>query len=205
MGKKMGLNLWIGMWRHPLKTLRSIIKTNPRHSLFLLYWIYGFSMSCFVGQLLYPVGPYPVQSVAFWEIVLLSIPLGFVGLNVLAALFCWTGKWLGGRGGFVNIRSGVGWIHTWNLVAIFLLVIGVITDPFIENEAFLVFIVNVVQMVTEVGIFILMVRFLAEIHCFSILRALFNFLIAVALFVVMIAVLSCLGWSVSCLIGRSCC
>ena len=102
MGEKLSVNPWTGMWIRPRETIRAILSYNKSYLLMLLYWIYGFPLILQFAQN-FSLG----NQFSLWAIVgsavVGAIILGFIGINLGALLFYWTGRWIGGvHGGRVR-------------------------------------------------------------------------------------------------------
>ena len=116
MGEKLSINPWIGMWVRPRETIRAILSYNKSYLLMLLYWIYGFPLILQVAQNL-SLGDRFSLGVIIGTAAAGAIILGLIGINLGSLLFYWTGRWIGRKGSFQDIRAAVAWSSVPNIVA----------------------------------------------------------------------------------------
>jgi hypothetical protein len=151
MGDKLSINPWTGMWVRPRETIRAIIQTNPGYMYPLLCFIYGFPMALQMAQNFSLGDRFHVAGIVIVALIL-AIVLGAVMINIAAALFSWTGKWIGGIGTFQQIRAAVAWSNVPSVVniAIWMANIAVfgtrifrndfVETPFVGNELSFIFV-----------------------------------------------------------------
>ncbi|HEX2579305.1 MAG TPA: YIP1 family protein [Rhabdochlamydiaceae bacterium] len=202
MGEKPSINPWTGMWVRPRETIRAIIQTNPAYKFLLLCFIYGFPMALQLAQNFSLGSGYGMGAIVGGAAII-AIILGAIMINIAAALFSWTGKWIGGVGTYQQIRAAVAWSNMPSIVYIGIWAINLATfgirvfrsdfveSTFVGNELSIIFFTAVVQVVVAVWAFIITLKALGEVQGFSAWKALLNILIP--LFVIFIGV-SILAW-----------
>ena len=109
---------WLSIWTRPRATLRLILDTNPRRGVFRLAALGGIveSLSLATGQGFGDTYSAPV-------LLALALAGGAVGgvllIIVFTAVMSLTGRWLGGRGGSVEVRAALAWANVpgiWGLL-----------------------------------------------------------------------------------------
>jgi hypothetical protein len=109
---------WVSIWTRPRATLRQVLDTDPRRSAFRLAGLGGIagalklaSTSGFGDAHSAPV----VLSVCLFGGAL----AGILALFVLTSLVGVAGRWLGGRGGTIEVMAALAWSYVpaiWGLV-----------------------------------------------------------------------------------------
>jgi hypothetical protein len=188
MKEKLPINPWLKIWVSPRETIRAIVKFNPKHLFYLLAAIYGFTMLLQLAQD-FSLG---LQMSLAWILggaLVLSWGLGAFVFNIFAALLCWTGRWVGGQGSFVNIKAAVAWAYVPSLVnaIVWLAMLGVFgphvfistfaDTVFIGYQLPVVFFGFLAQIIASVWGFFIGLQTLAEVQGFSVWKALLNILI----------------------------
>lgn len=102
------LNPWVAIWFRPRAAMRQILATDPRrlvHSLAVL----GTTLSLLLGYV-QPLAllPQTATGMLVFKIVT-GILGGLLGLYLGAGLTTMTGRWLGGRGAFTEVRAASAW------------------------------------------------------------------------------------------------
>lgn len=185
-----GFKAFLTMWTRPKETIRGILNTNPDSKLFLLSLIYGLPMMFYFCQ-----GASLGQTYNLSTILLLSIlgacVLGYLGLNLGAFLIFMTGKWVGGKANFKQVRASVAYSNVTNLVsiALWLLLAGLFKQSvfladfaYVSSLGHFAVIMNaifVIQLVVGVWSLIIFVASLSETQGFSILRSIINTLLPI--------------------------
>ncbi len=107
---------WVHIWTRPRAVVRSILRTDPSRGTWSLPLLSGLVQGTFFG--LYAAARAEEQFGFSHALVLpfgLAAGLAFAPLlsvlflNLNALLVQWTGKWLGGRGDFASVRTGLAW------------------------------------------------------------------------------------------------
>jgi hypothetical protein len=117
MKTELPINPWVGMWVRPRETIQAILATNKNYLLKLLYWIYGFPLLLQFAQNFSFGDSYSATPIVIGAL-LLAFPVGYIGINIGAYLFYWTGRWIGGQGSFQDLRAAVAWSSVPNIVGI---------------------------------------------------------------------------------------
>lgn len=200
--EKLSLNPWLSIWVRPRETIRAITATNPNYRFYLLAAIYGFPTGLQLAQ------SFSVASMVSLPMILiaaliLSVFIGWVGITVLSGLLFWTGKWIGGKSSYQNLRAAVAWSNVPNLVDIAIWIVLLSTfgqqlfaqefahTPFTGSELTIVTTLFFVQIVAAVWGFILFLKMVSEVQGFSSWRALLNIIIP---FVLLFGVMTLFSW-----------
>ena len=185
MKDKLSLNPWTSIWLKPRETIREIINFNPKHLFFLLAWMYGIPTVLQFFQN-YSFG---AQFPLLWlsAAALIVAPLaGFLGIILLSALLFWTGKWMGGKACFTDLKAAVAWSNVPSVVNIGIWIVLMISfkerlfsatfseGVFVGYELALVFFTLLFQVILAVWGFVIWVRMVSEVQQLSIWKALLN-------------------------------
>ena len=203
MGNKLSINPWTGMWIRPRETIRQIVETNPGYMYPLLCFIYGFPMALQLAQSFSLGDRFHATGIVI-VCLILAIVLGGVMISITAALFKWTGKWIGGEGTYQQIRSAVAWSNMPRAVNIVIWLANLavfgsklfrndfLETPFVGNELAFIFFTAFIQLVVGVWAFIIMLKALGEVQGFSAWKALLNIVIPAVLIFIAMMILSLL-------------
>jgi len=196
-------NPWLSIWTEPKRTIRSIVDTDSRFGFLILAFFYGLPLAFNSAQSFNLVSVIP-----FWAVVAASLIasffLGMMGICVSAWLLQVVGRWMGGRGDFASVRAAVAWSNVPNCVTV--LMWGVLLSlfgssvfnrhfaetQFIGYQAGILFLVMLVESIASIWGFIILLNVLAEVHGFSLWKALLNVLIP---FVAVVAIIWLAGWA----------
>ena len=180
-----GYKAFLTMWTSPRKTIRRIIDSNPDSKLFLLSLIYGLPMMFYYAQGASLGQNYRVSTIFLISLIGACI-IGYIGINVGSALIFFTGKWIGGKATFKQVRASVAYSNVTNLVsiAIWLLLAAMFRQsvflqdfPYASSLGNFVFLMNtifLVQLVVGIWSLVIFVASLAETQGFSIFKAVVN-------------------------------
>ncbi len=205
MAKSTGTNPWLKIWVEPKKTIRSIVTTNSKHGLVALCVIYGLPLALNLVQSFALVEVIPVWAALIGALVISGF-LGIAGISIASWLLSVTGRWIGGKGSFDNVRAAVAWSNVPNFVTILMWValFGVFGTQvlnrnfsdmqFIGYQAGTLFLVMLIESIVSVWGFVILLNTLAEVQGFSLWRALLNVIIP---FVAVVAIIWGLGWLLS--------
>lgn len=169
--------------------MRRIADENPNRSLWALAAIYGFSslmnifQSIALGQAMGIAGIIIIAALLapFW---------GYIHFAVWSAFISFTGKWIGGRGSFKEVRAAYAWssvpvlinLPIWLLMAAFFgqqLFLNFPTPELLSSrEVSLLMAIFVIKMVVAVWSLIIYINALAVMQRFSVFRAIFNCILA---------------------------
>ncbi|MGR3912229.1 MAG: YIP1 family protein [Candidatus Rhabdochlamydia sp.] len=188
MQKKLSVNPWLGIWTHPRVTIRAIIRYSSGYCLPLLYWIYGFPLLLQIFQNTY-VGDEASLLTIMISGAIGGLVLGWIGINITSSLLYWTGKWVGGKGGYSGIRAAVSWSSSVSRVTLLIWIIqmivfketlftsGFFQTAFTSSEMIFLGVSSLLQFVAGVWGCVIMLKTLAEVQQFSTWKALFNLLL----------------------------
>lgn len=181
-------NPWLSIWVRPRTTIRSIVAQNPRKSLWILAYVYGFAslLNCFQSfPIALRLGMLPMLIVA----VILAPFWGYTFFSIWSWIVVWVGKLFKGQGNFETIRSAYAWscvplignIPLWFLLITFysdFLFFGVQDHVIQPGAVALLFLVLIGKLVFAIWSIIIFLQALAEVQQFSILRAIGNVVVA---------------------------
>ncbi len=185
MGEKLSVNPWIGMWVRPRETIRAILSYNKSYLIVILYWLYGFPLILQFAQNM-SLGDRLSVGAILGIAALGAIVLGFIGMNVGAALFTWTGRWIGGVGSFQDVRTAVAWSSVTNVVAIAIWLVQLamfgnkifslsfFSIPLVGMELTVTYLCSIISIVMMVWGIVILLKAVGEAHQFSAWKALLN-------------------------------
>lgn len=189
------------MWTSPRKTIRRIIDSDPDSKLFVLSLIYGLPMMFYYAQNA-SLGQTSRLSTILLIALIGAVIVGYIGINIGSALLYFTGKWIGGKATFKQVRASVAYSNVTNLVsiAIWLVLMSMFkTSVFMSdfpyasslgNFALLMNTIFLVQLVVAVWSVVIFIASLSETQGFSSFKAVINTLLPIG---VMFALLWILG------------
>jgi hypothetical protein len=195
------LNPWLSIWTRPRATMRQILDANPRPMVHLLA-ILGTMVRMLTANIP-ALGPFGRPSLATILTLKIGIAVvgGLLGLYLGSAILLMTGRWLGGRGGFVAVRAAVAWANVpliWTAL-LWLPLFGYLgadafnLDPtrLLEEPAGLALMVplGLIETVIAVWYIVIALKCLAEAHGFSAWHALGAALIGFLILLVPFAIL----------------
>ncbi len=197
MSLKFAGRVFLDMWTKPRKTIDKLIDINNRYGFVVLSFFYGFVQAIHFSQILSLS-----STLDLWKILLLvvifSLPLGVAYFYISAFIFYWIGKFIGGKGSFLDMRCAVSWSNVTQVVSSALIVMMLATfqneffskqfvDQTFENWPLVFVIIFLVgEVVLSVWTFIIFVGAIAAAHRFSIWMSLLNQLLALALYLVLV-------------------
>lgn len=196
-----GYKAFLTMWTSPRKTIRRIIDSDPDSKLFVLSLIYGLPMMFYYAQNA-SLGQTSRLSTILLIALIGAVIVGYIGINIGSALLYFTGKWIGGKATFKQVRASVAYSNVTNLVsiAIWLVLMSMFkTSVFMSdfpyasslgNFALLMNTIFLVQLVVAVWSVVIFIASLSETQGFSSFKAVINTLLPIG---VMFALLWILG------------
>ncbi len=203
MAVKTQGNPWLSIWTQPRKTIRSIVDTNPKFGFLILCAVYGLPLAFNLVQSFGLTSIIPIWAIIIGSLVVCTF-LGIIGISICAWLLHITGRFIGGKGNYQGIRAAVAWSNVPNFVTIlmWIVLLGVFgTQVFNKNfsetqffgyQAGIIFLVMLVETITSVWGFIILLNALGEVQGFSIWKALLNVVIP---FVAVVAIIWVVGWA----------
>lgn len=199
MEKLSRLDPWITIWYEPKQTIKTILSKNPRLGLPVLAAIYGLPLSFHLLHSLSAGGTFPIWANVIFAL-LLCIPLGLIGISIVAAAILWVGRPLHGKGNFRSLQAVVAWS---NLPAVITIITWFCLMIFLKNKIFIppesiafnsgltmeewraLFFAHLTRGIAFIWSFILLVWMNAEAQDMSIQRSFANIFIS---FVVLVAI-----------------
>lgn len=181
-------NPWLSVWVRPRDTIRSILAQNANQSLWILAFIYGFTslMNCFQS---FPIALH----LGIVPMLLISVVLapfwGYLFFAILSAVVVWVGKLLKGQATFKTARAAYAWssvplagnIPLWLLLVFFysnILFFGLQDQIIMPKAAMIFFFILIGKLIFAIWALVIYLQMLAEVQQFSILRAIFNLILA---------------------------
>lgn len=180
---------WLSIWVKPKQTIRAIINYNVKYRFFVLSLLYGLPTVFQTAQNLSLGSVFSLPAIILFCLILAPI-LGAIGLLLCTLFLTFTGKWLGGKSTFLEMRCAVSWTNSTNLVTVLIWIAlmahfkevifyeGFVKMPMTVAEASWLTIYFFIQLIAAVWSFVLLVLGVSEVHKFSIWKALFNIVIA---------------------------
>ncbi len=196
---------WLSIWTEPRKTIRSIINTDPKRGYLLLCAIYGLPLAFNIVQSFALTSAIPLWAIVIGCLVVCTF-LGMVGISISSWLVHFTGKWIGGKGNFLTIRTAVAWSNAPNIVSILMWVVlfGVFgarvlnknfsEGQFVGYQAGTLFLVMLIESIVSIWGLVILLNGLKEVQGFSIWKALLNLVIP---FVIVVAIIWIAAWAFS--------
>src|SRR5258708_2230780 len=112
---ELELKPWISIWAKPRQTVRAIINYNIKNRFFVLSLLYGLQTLLQMAQN-FSLGSVLVLPAILLLCLIASPLLGVLGLVICSAFLTWTGRFLGGKSSFSEMRCAFSWINATNLV-----------------------------------------------------------------------------------------
>lgn len=193
MAVELKQNPWMSIWGSPAKTVGAIVKFNSRYQLWLLSILHGLPMLLHLAQNMSVGAQFKTGWILFTLIILSGI-VGIIGITIGSAFCYWTGRWIGGRGSFTNVRAAVAWSNVPNVVTIAMWVLlfivfredlfnGAFATTTVLSKQILLLCAGVVQLVMAIWAIVILVKGLAQVHGFSSWKGLLNVVLAVLFFI----------------------
>ncbi len=205
VNKSVGVNPWLSIWVKPRETIRNIIKFNPKHRFVILSFLYGFPMLLHTAQNLNLGETFTTLGIVLVALVLGTF-VGMLGILIASGLIFWTGKWIGGKDNFQNVRAAVAWANVPNIVAVFVWIVlftlfsdSIFLDSFDDmsfkgTDMMIISGSLFVQAVISIWSFVILVKSLGEVQGFSAWKGVLNVLIPFFMVGAAIWVLSWIFW-----------
>ncbi len=186
---ELNIKPWLSIWIKPRQTVRAIIEFNVRYRFFILSVLYGLPTVLQTSQNLSLGGVFSFPAILI-SCVVLSPLLGAIGLLLSTLFLTWTGRWIGGRASFLEMRCAVSWTNATNLVTVLIWAFlisrfkemiffeGFVKMPMTAGDSMWLTVCFFLQLIVAVWSFILLLYAISEVHRFSIWKALLNIVIA---------------------------
>lgn len=197
------------MWCNPRSTIRGIVERNPKQSLWILAFIYGFT-TLLNGFQSFPIAMRIGLIPMFAVTLVLAVVWGYVFFAIWSWAILLTGKLFKGKASFATVRAAYAWscvpllgnVVLWLILVILfgsLLFFGpqpnlMLTGP----QVTLLFLLLLGKVVFSIWSLVLYLQALAEVQSFSVLRSIGNVIVATIFLAVLIAIpLFFLGFGIS--------
>lgn len=184
----MGINPWTRIWTNPRETVRKIVEFNPKFRFLALSFLNGLPMLFYFAQDMSLGDTFSLSGIILISMIL-AMFIGMLSITIGAALFLWTGKWIGGQGTFYPIRAATSWSNVPNIVILIgwfawvyyfknqVFLAGFTNAEFTGNALLIFALVVLVQLVMSIWSTVILVKGLAEVQGFSAWKGLLNVLI----------------------------
>lgn len=198
---RLEINPWSRIWTNPRETIRKIVEFNPKYRFAVLSFLHGLPMLFYMAQDLSLGDTFSVAGIVL-VCLILSTFLGMLSITIGAALFYWTGKWIGGQGSYYPVRAAVSWSNVPNIVIIFTwlallfffrhqVFLAAFQKGQFVGAAFTIYaIILLTQAVMSIWSFVILVKGLAEVQGFSAWKGLLNVLIPFFMIVILSWIIS---------------
>lgn len=196
---------WARIWFEPQETMRTIISTDPSKGFFFLCCIYGFPLALNFIQSFGLVETVPLWALLIGALLLCPF-VGMVGIYISTWLLHFTGRLIGGKGNFAQVRAAVAWSNVPSIVTValwfFLLAVfggRILGREFahaqlVGHEAGILFLTMLVEMVISIWGFVILLNGLVAVQGFSIWRAFLNVILPFGALVILAWLV---GWALS--------
>ncbi|MBU6383688.1 MAG: YIP1 family protein [Verrucomicrobia bacterium] len=182
-------NPWLTIWTSPRMTIARVVAENPNRSLWWLAAIYGF---CSILNFFQSMAA--GHSMGTMGILILSVILapfyGYLSFAIWSWFVLFTGKWFKGQGTFKTIRASYAWSCVPILinVPLWLLMVILFGHQLFTNfpdahtlptgQMTLLFVILIVKVVVAIWSLVIFLNALAEVQNYSIVRSIFNVIVA---------------------------
>lgn len=186
---ELNVRPWLSIWTKPKQTVRAVINYNVRYRFFILSVLYGLPTVLQTAQNLSLGSVLSLPAILIGSIIASPI-LGAIGLLLCSLFLTWTGRWIGGRGSFLEMRCAVSWTNATNIVTVLVWVAligqfkeiifyeGFVKMPMTMTESAWLTAYFFIQLIVSIWSFILLLFAVSEVHRFSVWKALLNIVIA---------------------------
>jgi hypothetical protein len=186
---ELSIRPWLSIWTQPRQTVRALIDYNVKFRFWILCVVYGLP-TLFQTAQNFSLGQVLTLPGIFLLCLILSPLIGYIGLSICSLLIAWTGRWIGGKGSYLEVRCAVAWTNSTNLVTTFIWLCltlqfgqilfyeGFIRMPMTVSESAWLSGYFLIQFVVAIWSFVLLVLGVAEAHRFSAWKSLLNIAMA---------------------------
>lgn len=188
-----GTNPWASVWVSPRTTIGNIVKYNPNYFLWVLAGLNGLPLLLHIAQNMLLGQRYSILVILAVAIILAFV-VGIINITI-GSFFCWiTGKWMGGKSDFVNVRTAVAWSNAPNLVTaiLWLSLVVIFQRHFFDGQYVnttlawqqtLLVATGVIQLAVSIWTLVILVAGISKVQGFSIWKAILNVLLSILLFI----------------------
>ncbi len=165
------------MWTRPRSTIKTIVDSNPKYGVLSLVSIFMLQNLFFYANW-WSLGIKTPGWALLIGAIILSPFLGMVWVYLAGWIFHFTGRWLHGRAPASYLRAALAWSKVPAGINLLMWIVLILVDwktAFILNgKASSTFLINLVNLVTGIWSFILLIQSIREIQRFSISRSIIN-------------------------------
>ena len=195
--QKLGANSWMTMWTSPRKTIRAIVDSNPKTSLFLIAAI-NFLQIFFYFNSYFSLSISYRFTITIIIAVILSPVLGAIWCYFFGWLIYIIGKKLGGSAAMTHVMAAYVWSRipvTINVFMWFILLVFSSDQLFmLYAEGLSLVFINCIIGITGIWAFVLLVQALAELQRYSISKSIVNIVIAYAIIVAIVFIIKMIAF-----------
>ncbi|WP_187274472.1 Yip1 family protein [Paenibacillus sp. N3.4] len=176
---RLGENYAFAIWVKPRQTIRNIINERIDRLSVILAVLVGITQTLLLLD-------HKWNQMSIFNIFLIGLVLGAIGgilfMYIIGAAFTWTGRMVGGKGSFREVRLALIWgnvpqIYFFILRVIHLVLIGDVDSvfpitPFINHSNSLILIFVLLEFIIAIWSIAINLKSLGEAHQFSAAKAL---------------------------------
>ncbi len=189
------LGPWFSIWTKPRDTIRSVLNTTSEQTILLLAGLGGI-FDAFSRAVNRSAGDSLSDPMLIFVILFLGFIGGIIMLYLGSFLVGWTGRWIGGKATFSQLRVVYAWasvpfIWLLPLVALQVLIFGselfLSLTPRIDASMSLTFALlatALIEVAVSIWAFILLLKMLGEVQGFSAWKALLNIVLGGLVFTI---------------------
>jgi Yip1 domain. len=201
------LNPFLHIWIKPRQVIRQILNSNSKKYVILLAMIGGFAKSLDQASTR-GAGDTLGYPCIFLGALIGGTIGGIIGLYILSWLIKWTGKAVGGKGSFEEIKTAIAWSNVPVMWALILWIPEIIlfgqelftsTTPIIDSNLSLTIALisfGLIEVIIGVWTFVISLKCIAEAQKFSAWKALGNVILSgLAIIVPLLIIILGITWA----------
>lgn len=170
-------NPWVSIWIKPRETIRWIVDTDPTRQVILLAALGGIAQSLRAEGI--SLGDNLSVLATFMTALIGGSISGIISLYIGGAILRWTGSWFEGQATTEEVRAAIAWSSVPTIWALLLqipelILFGTVPSR-IDASPILLFLLSgftVVEITITIWTFIIFLKCIGEVHCFSAWEAL---------------------------------
>ncbi|MBS0624196.1 MAG: YIP1 family protein [Verrucomicrobia bacterium] len=186
--KKPGL-AWLNLWVHTRHTIRMLIERAPTANILWLALLHGLILGLYWVPTVALYYPYAGASFLYILCLLAGAITGIIQLYVVAWLYLFCGRWLGGQGTYQAVKCAVGWSFYPFIIAGICGILSALTMP----HPILQGLFSLISITAFIWGLVILFKVVAEAHRFSAWRAVVAVVIAVLFILAFFFILSFLS------------
>lgn len=191
--------IWSNIWVKPRETMQLILDTDPNKNLVSLAIVHGILVGIYLVLSFLDSTEVPkvVQSFGFSLLLIVgSIIFSLFVLFFISYLYQITGKWLKGKGSYVEVKSATGWSFYPLIVSVPFFIAAAIIYITTTLPALAMTLMIIGQILSIWGL-VIFFMLLAQAHKFGAWKAILCYLLALLLIIVAVAIIFLLIKAVS--------